>query len=101
MNLGEARITEERATFISTIGSCDVAAARVGGKEKDVAVAASGQNDGVASERTDSARSQIARDNSFRVAIDHNQIEHLGLGKHLDCADPDMSAKRLIRSQTK
>jgi len=44
MNLGEARITKKRATFVSAIGGGDVAAAGVSRKEKNIAVTAGREN---------------------------------------------------------
>ena len=83
MDLRVARIGEERALFVSAIGRGDVAAARVGRKIKNVAVTAGREHHGVAGVRCDFAGDQIARDDSFGVTIDHDEIEHFGLRKHL------------------
>ena len=55
MNLGEAGIAKERATFISAIGGGDVATARVGRKKKNIAVTAGRKNNGIAGEGIDFA----------------------------------------------
>ena len=96
MDLREAGIGEERAFFVSAIGGGDVAAARIGRKIKNVAVTAGGEHDGVAACRTISPGDEVARDDSLGVPIDHNEIEHFGLRKHLDGAGGDLPAKRLI-----
>ena len=44
---------------------------------------------------------QIAGDDSFGVAVDHDKIEHLGLRKHLHRAGRDLAAKRLISAEQK
>jgi hypothetical protein len=51
--------------------------------------------------RFDFAGDQIAGDNSFGVAIDENEIEHLGLWKHLDGPGGNLPAKRLISAEQK
>ena len=99
MNLRETGIGEERAFFVSAIGGGDVATARVGRKIKNIAVAAGREHDRVAGVRFDFPGDQIARDDSFGVAIDQDEIEHFGLRKHLDGAGGDLPAERLISAE--
>src|SRR5258708_38098710 len=99
MNLGEARITKKRAAFVSAIGSGDVASPRVGRKEKNIAVTAGRENNGIAGEGIDFAGAQIAGDNSLGVTIDQNKVEHLGLRKHFHRAERDLTAEGLIRPE--
>ena len=99
MNLGEAGITKERATFISAIGSGDVATACVGRKKKNIAVTAGRENYRVAGEGIDFAGAQIAGDNSLGVTIDQNKVEHLGLREHFHRAERDLAAEGLIRPE--
>ena len=54
-----------------------VGALGVGGEIVDVAVAAGGQDHGVGHVRFDLAGDQVARDDAARVAVDHDQVEHL------------------------
>src|SRR5436305_1892062 len=69
MNLGEAGITKERATFISAIGSGDVATACVGRKEKNIAVTAGRENYGVAVEGIDPALGRNGMGATRRILI--------------------------------
>ena len=101
MNLGEAGITKERATFISAIGSGDVATACVGRKKKNIAVTAGRENYSVAGEGIDFAGAQIAGDNSLGVTIDQNKVEHLGLREHFHRAERDLPAHCLISAEQK
>ena len=101
MNLGEAGVREERAFFVSAIGGGDIAAARVGRKIENISVAAGREHDGIARVRFDFSRHQTAGDDPFGVAVDQDEIEHLGLRKHLDRAGRDLPAKRLIRAEEK
>src|SRR5688572_5818224 len=101
MNLGEAGVGEERALFVSTISGGDVAAARIGGEIKNVSVPARSEDDGVPGVRFNFSSDQIARDDSFGVAVDQNELEHFGLRKHFDRARGDLPAKRLISAEQK
>ena len=47
MNLCEAGIGEERASFVSAIGGGDVAAARIGREIKHISVSPGGEHDGI------------------------------------------------------
>ena len=47
----------------------------------------------------DFAGDQIARDDSLGVAIDQDEVEHLGLRKHLHGAGGDLAAERLISAE--
>src|SRR5438477_9161675 len=99
MYLGEARITEERAAFVSAISGGDIATAGVGRKKENVAVTASGKNNGIAGERVDLTGTKIARDNSLGMAVDQNKVEHLGLRKHFYRAEGDLSAQCLVGAE--
>src|SRR6266536_6015605 len=87
MNLGEAGITEERATFVSAIGGGDVAAARVGRKKKNIAVTPGSENYGVAREGLDFPCTKIAGDDALGMTVNQNKVEHLGLRKHFHRAE--------------
>ena len=78
MNLRVAGIGEERALLVGAPGGGDVAALGVGREEKHVAVTAGRQHDRIAGVRGDFAGDQVAHDDAFGVAVDHDQVEHLG-----------------------
>ena len=99
MNLRETRVGEERPFFVSAIGGRDVAAPRVGRKIKHVSVAAGREHDRIPRVRFDFSRNETARDDSFGVAVDQDQIEHFGLRKHFDRACGDLPGKRLVGAE--
>src|SRR5690242_4654307 len=101
MNLGETGIGKERTFFVGAIRGCDVAAAGVSRKIEDVAIAASREHNGVAGVLVDLTGAQVACDDSFGVAIDNDNVEHLTLREHLDVACGDLPAKRLITTEKK
>jgi hypothetical protein len=99
MNLGEAGVPEECSLFVGAIRRGDVAAARISREIKNISIAARSENYGVPRVRVDFASDQIARDDSFGVAVDQNEIQHLGLREHLDGPSRDLPAKRLISAK--
>src|SRR5438128_10666840 len=101
MNLGEAGITEERATFVSAIGGGDVAAAGIGRKEKNIAVTTGCQNNSVAREGLNFPSTKVAGDNPLGMSIDQNKIQHLGLWEHFHRAEGDLLAESLIGAEQK
>ena len=101
MNLREAGIREKRALLISAISGGDIAAARIRRKIKNVAISAGGEHDSVRRMPVDFSGDQVARDDSFGMSVDQDEIEHLRLRKHLDRAGGDLSAKRLITAEQK
>ena len=44
---------------------------------------------------------ETASDDSLGVSVDHDEVEHLGLRKHLHGAGRDLAAKRLITAEQK
>ena len=99
--MGEAGITEERATFVSAIGGGDVATAGIGRKEKNIAVTPGCENYGIARESIDFAGAKVAGDDSLGVTINQNKVEHLGLRKHFYGAERNLAAQRLISAEQK
>src|SRR2546423_4710391 len=99
MSLGETRVREERAFFVSAISGGDVAATRVRRKIKNVSVAAGREHDRIAGVRLDFSRDETAGDDSFCVAVDQNQIEHFGLWKHCHRTGRDLAGERLISAE--
>ncbi len=99
MNLCEARVGKERAALVRPPDGRGVRAFGVGGKKVDVAVAAGGQNHRIAQQRIDFAGHEVARYDAARLAVDHNQIEHLRAGQHRHRSGVDLALQSLIRSQ--
>jgi hypothetical protein len=93
MNLGEAGIAKERATFVSAIGGGDVATAGVGRKKKNIAVATSSKNNGIAGEGLDFPSAKIATDDPLGMTVDQNEVEHLGLREHFHRPERDLPAE--------
>ena len=75
-----------------------VAAARVGGQIKDVAVATRGQDDDVAGVRLDLAGDHVAGDDAPRRVIHLDQLEHLVARVHRHRARPDLTFERLVHA---
>ena len=78
MDLREAGIGEQRAALVRAPDGGGVRALGVGGQVVDVAVSAGAQHHGVGDVRFDLAGDQVARDDAARLAVDHDQVEHLG-----------------------
>src|SRR5262249_53831474 len=76
-----------------------VAADRVGGQVIEVAVAAGGEDDGVGGERLDAAGDEVAGHDAPRLAVDDDEVEHLGPREHLDVAEADLAAERLVGAE--
>src|ERR1700730_4154618 len=101
MNLRETGIREEGAFFVRAIRRRDVAAARVGCEIKNIPIAAGRKHDRVGRDVVDFTRAQIADHDSLGVAIDNDNVEHFGLGKHLYRAGRDLATERLITAEKK
>ena len=99
VNLRVAGVGEEGALLVGAPGGGDVAALGVGGKKKHVAVAAGGQHHRVARVGRDLAGDQVADDDAPGLAVDDHQVEHLRARKHLDGAEADLAAERLVGAQ--
>ena len=83
VDLREAGIGEERAALVRAPDGGGVAALGVGREIEDVAVAAGAEHHGVGDVRFDLAGDQVARDDAARLAVDDDQVEHLGAREHL------------------
>src|SRR5438477_438005 len=99
MNLGETRIGEQRASFISAIRCSDVASARVSREIENVSITSGGKHNRVPGEPLNFASAQAAGDDAFGMSIHQHQVEHFGLRKHLDRAGLDLAAKRLVTTK--
>src|SRR5581483_6415984 len=96
MDLGETRIGEERPLFVGAIGRGHIAAPRIRRKVKDISVTSGGKHDRIAGEHLDFSSAKASGDDALRVTIDDDEIEHLGLGKHLHRARRDLARQRGI-----
>src|SRR4029077_18328801 len=96
MNLCERWICEERASFVSAIGRCDVTATRVCRQIEYVAISSAGERDGVGCMPLHFSRAQVPSDNSLGLSIDDYQVQHLCVWKHLHRARGDLATKRLV-----
>ena len=99
--MSETRVGKERALFVSAIGRRHIAAARVGRKIENIAVAAGREHDRVGRDVVDLTSPQISGDDALGVSIHNHDVEHFGLGKHLHRAGRDLPAKRLITAEQK
>ena len=77
MDLREAGVGEHGALLVALPSGRTVRVHGVGREEEDVAVTAGSEYDGVCAETLDFARHQVAGDDTARLAVDHDQIEHL------------------------
>ncbi len=94
-----AGVGEERAALVRAPDGGDVGALGVGGEVVDVAVAAGAQDDRVGKVGADGAGDQVARDDAAGLAVDDDQVEHLGAGIHGDGAGVDLAFKRLVGAE--
>ena len=77
MNLREAGIREERAALVRAPRRGHVRVHRVGREVVGGAVAAGGEDHGVAGVALELAGHQVADDDAARLAVDDDEIEHL------------------------
>ena len=101
VNLREAGIGEERAAFVRAPDGGGVRAFGVGGEVVDVAVAASGEDDGVGEMHAELAGDEIAGDDAAGLAVDDDEVEHLGARDHGDLAGVDLALEGLIGAEQK
>ena len=79
VNLRVAGIGEAGAALVGAPDGGGVGAARVGREIEDVAVAAGREHDGIGAVAGDLAGDQVADDDALRVAVDDDEVEHLGV----------------------
>src|SRR5262245_38823212 len=96
MNLREGWLSKKRASFVSAIGRCDVAAASIGRQIEHVYVAAASEHDCIRRVPCHFSRAQVPSDDSLGLAIDDHQVEHLCVRKHMHSSRGDLAAQRLI-----
>ena len=101
VNLRVAGVGKECALLVCAPGGGDVAALGIGGEEEYVAIPARRQHDRIGRMGRDFARGQVAHHDALGMAVDHDQVEHLGARIHLHRAQADLAAKRLVRAEQK
>jgi hypothetical protein len=101
VNLREAGVSEERAAPVGAPDGGGVRALGVGREIVDIAVAARGENDRIAQLHRKLAGDQVAGDDAARLAVDHNQVQHLRTRVHLHLAGVDLPLQCLIGAQQK
>ena len=99
VDLGEARVREERAPPVRPPRGGHVAALGVGGEEEDVPVAAGRQHHRVRGVRADLAGREVAHHDAAGAPVLDHDVEHLGARVHLDRAEVDLTRQRLIRAE--
>ena len=99
VDLREAGVGEAGAALVGAPDGGGVGVARVGGEIEDVAVAAGGEHDGVGRVAGDLAGDEVADDDALGVAVDHDEVEHLGVREHLHAAEADHARERGIGAE--
>ena len=98
MNLREAGVGKQGTAAGGTPCGSDIAAHRVGRKEKDIAVAAGRKDHRVGGMTADFAGLEITHDDAFGMTADEHEIEHLGARVHFDATLFDFLFESLIAS---
>ena len=99
VDLRVAGVGKERSPLVRAPDGGHVGALGVGGEIVDVAVAARAQDDGVGKVGGDGAGHQVAGDDAAGLAIDHDEVEHLGARMHGDGAGMDLAFERLVGAE--
>src|ERR1035441_10406612 len=101
MDLRVAGIGKERPTLVRAPDGGGVGALGVGGEVVDVAVTTCAEDDRVGDMHAELAGNEIAGDDTARLAVDHDEVEHLRAGDHGDGAGVDLALERLVRTEKK
>lgn len=99
VDLGEARVGEPGAAPVGAPGRGGVGVHGVRREVEDIAVAPAGQHHRVREVAGDLPGDQVAGDDPPGLAVDDDQIEHLGARVHLDGARRDLPGQRLVGAQ--
>ena len=78
MDLCETGIGEGRAPLVGAPDGAAIGPLGIGAQVEGIAVAACRQHHRVAQVRLDLARDQVPRDDAARLAVNHDQVLHLG-----------------------
>jgi hypothetical protein len=99
VDLGEARVGEQRAAPVRPPDRGDVAALGVGGQVEDVAVPAGREHHRVGGLRAHPAGDQVAHHDAAGPPVDHHEVEHLVPGVRPDGAGGDLPLQRLVGAE--
>src|ERR1035437_3650640 len=99
MDLRKAGIREQRAVFVRAPDGGGVGTLGVGGKVIRVPVTAGTQHHRLGQVRFDLAGEQVPRDDAARLAIDRDQVEHLGARVHFHLPRRDLPLQRLVGAE--
>ncbi len=99
MDLGEARVGEQRPAPVGAPGRGDVAGLRVRRQVVGVAVPAGAERDRVRRPRLDRAGGEVAGHDARGAAVLHDEVEHLAPGVQLHRAAVDLVRERLVGAE--
>src|SRR5690606_15084862 len=99
VDLREAGVREGRARAVRAPRRRAVGALGVGREVDDVAVAAGREDDDGGRGRLDLAGDEAARHDAARLAVDDDELEHLGARVHLDGARRDLALERRVGAE--
>ena len=84
VDLRVAGIRQARAALVSAPDRGGVGLPRIGREIEDIAVPARGEHHGIGAVAGDFAGHQVAHDDALRVAVDDDEVQHLGIRVQLD-----------------
>ncbi len=99
VDLGEARVGQERAPAVGPPDGGGVAALGVGREVEHVAVAARGQDHGVGGVRLDLSGDQVPGHDAPGRPVGHHQVQHLVAGVHGHLAQVDLAGQGLVGAE--
>ncbi len=99
MDLRVAGIRKQRAALVRAPACRHIRSLRIGRQVIDIPVAARRQHHRVRNVGRDLARHQVARHDAARLAVDHDQVQHLGARQHLHRARMHLPLQRLVGAQ--
>src|ERR1700733_12108898 len=101
MDLRIAGVRKESAALMCAPAGSNVRALGVGREVVHVAVAAGSENDRVRDMRGEFAGNQVACDDTARLTVDDDQVEHLRAWIHRDGCGVYLALQRLVRAEKK
>src|SRR5712671_474741 len=99
MNLRITRIGKKGTLLVGAPRGRHIATLCIGGKKKNIPITARRQHDSICGMGGNFTGNKVANDDSLRMAVHHDDIEHLGAWMHQDRSQGDLPAKRLIGAQ--
>ena len=99
VDLGKTGVGEKSTFLIGAVRRGHVGGHGVGGEEKNVAVSAGAQYNGVGGMALDLARNQVADHDTLGMAAHQNHIQHFAAGEHLHLADGHLAHHGAVGAQ--